>query len=238
MSARTALRADVPTAQLPADGERIFVRMQTWKGVFAAELVVGCLQCGLPAQGTARSSGTTDVHGAHDGAIDEAQADETSDAAGAPDVTLGVGDPDDGSVGGSYDASVVDHLSEAGLGAPADALGDADASVMNCGGSPCDLSSNVCCTCANCSLPFPTGCFPAFPGCEPSGTYMVLTCSAHNCSGTSVCCASFSSSALSGASCFSSCATGDVQLCASDAECPHGQTCSALSSIPGFTGCQ
>ena len=104
----------IDIGQLPADGERIFVRMQTWKGVFAAELVVGCLQCGLPAQGTARSSGTTDVHGAHDGAIDEAQADETSDAAGAPDVTLGVGDPDDGSVGGSYDASVVDHLSESG----------------------------------------------------------------------------------------------------------------------------
>jgi hypothetical protein len=215
-----------------------FGRMQTWKGVLAA-LVLGCLHCGLPVQGTAAISSMTDAHAAHDGAIDEAQADKTPDAAGAPDVTLGVGDPDAGSVGGFYDASVADHLAEAGLDSSANALGDADASVMNCGGTPCDLSSNVCCTCANCSLPFPTGCFPAFPGCEPATTYMVLTCgSTSNCSGTSLCCASFSSSTLSGASCSPSCATGDVQLCASGAECPHGQTCSALASIPGFTGCQ
>jgi len=102
--------------------------MQPWKGVLAA-LVLGGLQCGLPTQGTAASSGTTAAHAAHDGAIDEAQADETSDAAVAPDVTLGVGDPDDGSVGGFYDASVVDHLGDAGLGAPADALGDAGRSA-------------------------------------------------------------------------------------------------------------
>jgi hypothetical protein len=105
--------------------------------------------------------------------------------------------------------------------------------------STCDVGTSICCTCPNCSVPFPTTCLPVFPGCVPGGVYAALTCgSAANCPSGAECCASFdSTSTLTGSSCKSSCAVADIHLCADGAECAGGASCQALKAIPGFSGC-
>lgn len=106
--------------------------------------------------------------------------------------------------------------------------------------SACDVGTSVCCTCPSCAVPFPTICLPTFPRCVPGGVYDSLTCgSAANCPGAAVCCASFATaSRLGGATCEASCAAEQVQLCTGSTECAHGKTCQALTSMPGFNGCQ
>jgi hypothetical protein len=108
---------------------------------------------------------------------------------------------------------------------------------------PCDLTSNVCCTCPGCFAPYPTNCFPAVTGCVGvvfSGFYARLTCGGvANCGPGSVCCAIYNSvSVLTGSSCLSACPQGDDQLCSTSTECVPGKSCRPLSSIPGFSGCQ
>lgn len=151
-------------------------------------------------------------------------------------VNLPDGSPEAAVVEGPADASASDDAP-----APSDGggVGALAAGFLTCGVSTCNLSSDVCCTCPNCALPFPTTCFPTFPGCVPGTVYSPLACgSSANCPEQISCCASFSSTGLTGASCRRACASTDVRLCASDAECAGETTCRALASIPGFMGCQ
>ncbi|MGH7435819.1 MAG: hypothetical protein ACRENE_09105, partial [Polyangiaceae bacterium] len=109
--------------------------------------------------------------------------------------------------------------------------------------APCDLASNVCCTCPGCFAPYPTDCFPALTGCVGvvfSGLYARLSCGdVTNCARGSVCCTVYdSASVLTGSSCLSACPPGDDQLCSTSAECGAGKTCRPLTSVPGFSGCQ
>ncbi len=148
---------------------------------------------------------------------------------GSPATVDGAGPPDavDGAAGG-------DALATMG----ADAASPSPDGSLACGAWSCDLSSQICCTCPSCALPFPTECFPTFPGCEPATVYSALACaSSSNCPEQISCCASFSDTGLTGASCRRACSSGDTQLCASSAECPAGKTCQPLTSIPGFSGC-
>jgi hypothetical protein len=207
--------------------------------VAAAAMLLELTQCGLAGSGTALTGADTGARGQDDADVDAPPGVALPEDGGSPDDTSDATATIDATLPG--DAAIADASRDASLdgrGGPLEG-GISDSSVMSCGTSPCDLSTSVCCTCANCALPFPTGCFPSFPGCVPAGTYATLTCGgAANCSVHSQCCASFTNGSLAGASCQSSCSGGDVQLCASDGECPGNQTCTTLMSIPGFTGCQ
>ena len=198
----------------------------------AAALLYALTQCGLAEQGTGVALGDAAADASGGGQM-------TSDAAGAePSPEASSGD-DDGDAVSPAGPAGADSRVVADTSMPLGDAGAGDAAIMTCGTSPCDLTANVCCTCANCALPFPTGCFPAFPGCVPSATYMVLTCGGpENCPANETCCASFSGSTFTAASCRPTCATTDVRLCQVDADCPAQMKCKALASIPGFTGCQ
>ncbi|MGO9832818.1 MAG: hypothetical protein ACLP1X_01245 [Polyangiaceae bacterium] len=209
------------------------------RGALAATVVVAGLGCGLGLGGV---SGV-----GHEGGV----LSETGDAT----TSFGEG----GGSGGGSSGGTIPPGSDGGSSIrDADGNGDAsdaiDAEVMPSQGSigcpengdaaaPCDLSSNVCCTCPNCFAPYPTQCFPTVTGCVGvvfSGIYAPLACENQmNCAAGSVCCASFNSSTLlTGSSCKPSCAAGDVQLCTVNTECGASRTCQSLTSIPGFNGCQ
>ena len=127
--------------------------------------------------------------------------DPIADAASPrPPRADAAGDPHDAGDGSAPEASVEAGPSSHGTMAcpPAN-----DAST-------CDVGTSICCTCPNCSVPFPTICLPVFPGCVPGGVYAALTCgSTANCPSGAQCCASFdSTSKLTGSSCKSSCTGG------------------------------
>lgn len=157
--------------------------------------------------------------------------DPVSDA-GPPRTSPGDGarDPDDAGHGDAPEGAVEAGLSSHGTMA-CPAASDA---------STCDVGTSVCCTCPNCSVPFPTICLPGFPGCVPGGVYASLTCgSAANCPSGAECCATFdTNSALTGSSCKPSCAVADMKLCANSGECAGGRSCRMLTTIPGFSGCE
>ncbi len=205
----------------------------------AAAMLLGLTHCGLAGSGTAITDSEAGANGQDDEEIDALPGVGLPDDGGATDDAVDATDTADATL--PPDATIADASRDTNIDARGGPLegGISDSSVMTCGAAPCDLSTSVCCTCANCALPFPTSCFPSFPGCVPAGTYATLSCGgAANCPSHSQCCASFANGNLAGASCRSSCQGGDVQLCATDAECQDHQTCTMLASIPGFKGCQ
>jgi hypothetical protein len=175
--------------------------------------------------------------------------DATVSTPGATDSSTGIGSLGDPDGAGSDAASVRDSGGVPGDAGDADAPGAVEAGVSSQGtmacppandASTCEVATSICCTCPNCSVPFPTICLPAFPGCVPGGVYATLTCgSAANCPIGSECCASFDATPkLVGSSCKPSCTVSDVKLCADSSECAGARSCQALTSIPGFSGCQ
>lgn len=158
-------------------------------------------------------------------------------------ATVALVDEADGSVK-STDAEAADAPPMEG-GADALIEGDAPITVtavgsLTCGADgACNLASWICCTCPHCILPYPTYCFPRITGCVPAANYSPLQCgSSANCPNQISCCASFSTTKLTGASCRTACSSGDIRLCASDSECSGETKCLPLTQIPGFTGCQ
>jgi hypothetical protein len=159
--------------------------------------------------GSAGSSGSAGVSGA-------------SGAAGASGSAGGAGASDGGDAGGAGGSG--------GAGTPGS---------ISCGGALCLTSFNVCCSCPNCPIPYPTTCFPKLTGC--TGTGKLMTCDdAADCNGE-VCCAHYQLPKYEflGATCESSCPEeGNAQLCTVNAECPSGRVCKPLASLPGFHACQ
>jgi hypothetical protein len=189
-----------------------------------------------------------------DGGAPEGQGgdDATVSIPGAMDSSIGTGSGSLGDRDGTS-SNAAPPLTDAGsvpgdAGGP-DAPGALEAGISSQGAmacppandaSACDVAASICCTCPNCSVPFPTVCLPTFPGCVPGGVYAALTCgSAANCPSGAECCATFDATPkLVGSSCKPSCAVSDVKLCADGSECGGSRSCQVLTSIPGFSGCQ
>lgn len=218
----------------------------------ARVLVVVATGCGLGVAGELTVDGGSRPTG--EGSDDATLSTRGGDDPGlAGDADGGAGDPAMVDDGGEFDALRGGLFGDVGDSEGTERKGNAPGTpeggfpshgAMGCPESAdaatCDVSTSVCCTCPNCAIPFPTICLPSFPGCVPAGAYATLTCgSAANCTNASVCCASFNTTpTLTGASCEASCSVRDVQLCADTTECPSGRSCRALTSIPGFNGCQ
>jgi hypothetical protein len=117
-------------------------------------------------------------------------------------------------------------------GAPND--GGPNPGSVACAGSDCPLSSGICCPCPNCFPPYPTSCYPTFPGCVSGAP---LYCDDRSdCSANQVCCATFTGNLFVGSSCKAMCGTNDVQMCRVNAECVKG-SCQTSTKFPDYTTC-
>jgi hypothetical protein len=197
-------------------------------------LAAGCVvACGLEGSGLqATRAGDGGLPGG-DASVDDASG------GGFADIFLpaeaGYGEAGDGGDARGPTDGQADRAIDAG-DAPSAADGPQGPSpgVINCAGTACAIGSSVCCTCANCFPPFPTSCFPSFPGCV---TGVPVHCDDRtDCSAGQVCCGSLSTGTFTGSACKASCAAGDVQLCAVNAECAKG-SCKASTAVPGFSTC-
>ena len=230
------------------------------RAAFFSVLALLATGCGLSVAGELVAEGGARAQGQRSDDATVSTADDATDSG----IGMGPGNPGDSAdprPDPISDAAPPRSPVQDAAGAPDDVGGDRDApeaapevglsshGTMACplanDASACDVGSSICCTCPNCSVPFPTICLPIYPGCVPGGVYATLTCgSAANCPSGAECCASFdststdSTSTLTGSSCKSSCAAGDIQLCADSAECAGGTSCQMLGAIPGFFGCR
>jgi hypothetical protein len=158
---------------------------------------------------------------------DDAPGSSSSDDSATPPHDATSGD-------GGRDATMAAPDGDAGKRDGASAEGGPNPGVVACAGTDCALGSNICCTCPACFPPFPTNCYPAFPGCV---TGQPLHCDDRtDCPAMEVCCWTYASGVFTGSSCKAACAGTDVQLCRVDAECVKG-SCKTASAIPGFTAC-
>jgi hypothetical protein len=198
-------------------------------GSCALVLVVSC---GL---GTAGLQPQATSGGPHDGGVAPAdaasgggpQGEAAAPQGGGPDASAGHGPDAAGDAGADGAVATVDGAAFLGDGGPTPGS-------VTCAGTACAISSNICCTCPGCFPPFPTSCFPSFPGCV---TGVPVQCDDRtDCASGQVCCGKYSGATFSKAACQASCASADVQLCNVDAECAHG-TCKPSTALPGFATC-
>jgi hypothetical protein len=144
-----------------------------------------------------------------------------------------------GAAGQAGESGSAGHAADGGAAGSGGSGGAPTPGIIRCGGGICQTSFQICCTCPNCTIPYPTQCFPQITGC--TGTGKLMTCDdAADCNG-GVCCAHFQppNYTFTGATCESSCPDeGNAQLCAIDGECPPERACKPLASLPGFRACQ
>jgi hypothetical protein len=224
--------------------------------IVSAWVLTVAVSCGLDLRGEASADprAARPSSDEESGSVAPGSSDPASSGGGSSDGTLADRRP-------MPDGPTADSTTGPAVLVPEAAVGDGDAEatgtiveagpshgIMNCpadsDAAPCDLSTNVCCTCPGCFAPYPTGCFPVLTGCVGvvfSGVYARLTCGdSTNCGPGWSCCAQFDvGGALTGSSCLPSCpTTGAAQLCTSSAPCGAGKSCRPVSSAPGFSTCQ
>ncbi len=106
--------------------------------------------------------------------------------------------------------------------------------AISCGTSTCTITTgltDVCCALPLSFPPFPTGCFPSFPGCVTTGVPFACD-DAADCASGNICCGS-----TSGTGCSKACSTGSVQFCRTNGECNRG-TCRPWSTAKEYSTCQ
>jgi hypothetical protein len=196
-----------------------------------AAVGVGIVACssdsgsGTPSSGTDAST-TTDT-----GTHVDAHVDAT-DSGPVPVVDAGPGAPDCGRAPPTF------HPVDAGTGpyCPHSGVGDA-------GNNTCPVGETCCEHAADAGQP--SSCQAA--ACAASDTSWACQ-DPNNCGGGQVCCAIAASagqdpgcsfyflSKFKGTACRTACATGELTVCESDAQCPSGKTCQNVTAKGGSFG--
>lgn len=137
------------------------------------------------------------------------------------------------------DGAVTDVFAHAdGATDAGNAIGVATPGSVYCAGMACTLAglpTNICCVGA---APFPTACFPSFPGCVNAGVSIIACDDTADCTSGMVCCGSVTAGVF-GASCGTSCSGGTFQVCRTDAECGGVPgACSVALEAPDFGRCK
>lgn len=136
----------------------------------------------------------------------------------------------------AHDATISDaDLHDAQVDGSAPPLGTATPGNVVCAGLPCMVDAfppNICCVGA---APFPTSCFPTFPGCVNAVIATISCDDAADCENGMFCCGSLSGQVL-GASCTASCPGPAFQVCRTAAECASND-CQMITQAPDYGRC-
>jgi hypothetical protein len=156
---------------------------------------------------------------------------DTSGSGGAGGGTAagGKGGAQPGGTGGGRSAGSGGVANDSGV-----PTGVATPMSISCGTSTCTITSgltDVCCALPLAFPPFPTGCFPVFPGCVTTGVPFACD-DAADCTNGDVCCGS-----TAGTACGKTCPSGKVQFCRTNAECNGGE-CRPWSTATEYSTCQ